>query len=186
MPVKGESVCLCVLGRVISISPVPLSTVAICTRLPNLLRHGQHLYEALWEKGSSHCRCWHRGRCRGLPTSSLSDPLVRGLHPEIWLEPLDPGFSHNKEGGSQTPRSQRSPLALGTAWKTLHFLHGIWHTLVTEKLIRLHRYMTLCQCRVTSEPLRSIICEQKPGVPTWVVERLWNVGARTLLGRREL
>lgn len=43
------------------------------------------------------------------------------------------------------PRPQRSPLALGTAWKTLNFLHGIWPSLVTEKLIIPHRYMTLCQ-----------------------------------------
>lgn len=42
-------------------------------------------------------------------------------------------------------RLQRSPLALGMAWKTLHFLHAIWPSLVTGKLIVPHRYMTLCQ-----------------------------------------
>lgn len=83
MPVKGESVCLCVLAgsslQCLSAQwgPAPGS--------PTSRDMGQHLYKALWGKGGSYCRHWHRdaGGCQ--PTHSVT----------LWPEAFTQKYSWN-------------------------------------------------------------------------------------------
>lgn len=146
MPVKGESVSLCVLaGSHLQCLSAQWEPAPGSPGSPTSRDKGQHLYKALWGKGGSYRRHWHRdaGGCQPAHSVTLQPEAFTQKY-SILLEPLDPRFSPRQ--GRRVTNAQASKVAFG-------FGHGLENPPLPARYLALSSHRKTCHTSQIYDPV---------------------------------